>query len=1157
MKKLARYITVFLAALLLGTGVPVDIFAEERELPSEAEEKSYTAGADDIDNDELYRGYVESLLYPEQYAAWSVRNHLTGVNLSIYKSLKTQIAQIASGKTSSTVLYVPLEDAGLTKTKWTAKELGIETLVLDGEVTDEAWAALDEKIGIDLAAIINTLLADCPYELYWFDKTEPTYGPGYSVYPSDTELELATGFDFSFPVAEAYAADTYEFDTAKITGVEAAVANAQEIVAAYSNCTDYEKVNGYRTAICELVSYDQDALDKTVSYGDPWQVIHVFDEDAGTNVVCEGYAKAFQYLCDSSTFEHESVNCISVTGIMSGGIGSGAHMWNVLTMDDEKNYLVDITNCDAGTIGEEDQLFLKGYKSGDVESGYTYSCIGGDVRFVYDSDSFSIYNSSELELTKESYTPVEIIPTTGTCGTNAVWTFDGDHTLTISGTGAIADYTNTVDEKIWNAYQDQITKLVIGDGITEIGAYAFGDLSSLKEAIIPFTVENIGTEALSSTVTLTVYDNSYGRRFADTNHFAWISQGLYSLEWSNEEVHHKMAYHLLTEFLKEHNNTYKRSIGNRVMTAEYMEDEVALTYIQQLQENKYYQIYFELDDTGVKNKTYRMEERVDESLDHSFYCTLTADPSEIGQENHFIWNYYPGISYGYNSAQEETDIGTANAQLGAALSDFSVNLFPDMGLNVRDFGFVNVNKESSIHARVEKGAVDAGCDTEGKYADVTCSVCGAFQKGTAIPVKGHSWDAGIVTQESTYTTEGIRVFTCANCYDEKTEKLPLKPRPSAPVLVKAASYSYNKIKLTWQTSQNAEGYMIYRKVPGASWSKIGEVTGETTTSYIDTNLVTNKTYVYTVRGYYTADGKKTATAYDTTGVSAKAVPNKSAITSTENKMPGDLTISWKKISGANGYRLYRIEDDGSYTMVAQIANGSTLSYTESGLTTGETYRYRVRAYRTVSGKPVFGAYSAIVTVDCSNTFVPEPILVKAASYSYNKIKITWNTVEGADGYRVYRKTEGSSWKSLKVIYGETVSSYIDTGAVTGTTYIYTVKAFHRDGEKPYWSSHDAKGVSAKAVPNKVTITKVNNAAAGKVTLTWKKVSGAGGYRIYYVTEDGKYHRIKQISSGSTLTYTHSGLKKGDTYKYRIRAYRIVNGKMIFGAYSAAKTATVK
>ena len=112
----------------------------------------------------------------------------------------------------------------------------------------------------------------------------------------------------------------------------------------------------FRDEICELVSYNAAAAGEsyTDGYGDPWQLIYVFDGDDSTNVVCEGYAKAFQYLCDLS-----GLTCYTVTGAMAGGTGEGPHMWNIVTLGDE-NYLVDVTNSDAGTVGQNGGLFLAG-----------------------------------------------------------------------------------------------------------------------------------------------------------------------------------------------------------------------------------------------------------------------------------------------------------------------------------------------------------------------------------------------------------------------------------------------------------------------------------------------------------------------------------------------------------------------------------------------------------------------------------------------------------------------------------------------------------------------------------------------------------------------------------------------------------------------------
>ena len=142
------------------------------------------------------------------------------------------------------------------------------------------------------------------------------------------------------------------------TAIKAAE-RAQEIVNKYADSSDFEKLDAYRQEICNLTSYNHEAADNpAVKYGNPWQLIWVFDGVEETSVVCEGYAKAFQYLCDLTDFQNSNVACYTVTGIMEGGTGAGGHMWNIVTMDDGKNYLVDITNCDTGSIGAEDKLFL-------------------------------------------------------------------------------------------------------------------------------------------------------------------------------------------------------------------------------------------------------------------------------------------------------------------------------------------------------------------------------------------------------------------------------------------------------------------------------------------------------------------------------------------------------------------------------------------------------------------------------------------------------------------------------------------------------------------------------------------------------------------------------------------------------------------------------
>ena len=178
------------------------------------------------------------------------------------------------------------------------------------------------------------------------------------------------------------------------------LSNAKAIVKANASKPEYQRVYAYKDKICELTSYNQSAASKSTPYGNPWQLVWVFDGNPSTTVVCEGYSKAFQYLCDLSNFS--SIRAYSVTGTMIGATGAGPHMWNIIHMDDNKNYLVDVTNVDESTIGNPDKLFLKGYTS---QSGNKYNFKIGSrtISYQYKSQTTEYYTSTELAISNTDY----------------------------------------------------------------------------------------------------------------------------------------------------------------------------------------------------------------------------------------------------------------------------------------------------------------------------------------------------------------------------------------------------------------------------------------------------------------------------------------------------------------------------------------------------------------------------------------------------------------------------------------------------------------------------------------------------------------------------------------------------------------------------------
>ena len=401
-----RTLSLALAALMVltlgpGQAFPGTVYAEEssgydspdNELTAAGEGQTYVPDASGIpDPDELFAGYAMQVFYGDSGISL-LSNYgeaaLDDYNLFLYRELKDRIKDIAANGGSTEFTVTLDEPITWESTAATSEALGLEAA--------EAF----QNAGINFSILLECLLADCPYELYWFDKTEGM-GSGYSSSASGGTGSISE-LTFTMAVVPAYQASASgNVDPAKAGAAAAAAQTARQIAADHANESDYAKMLAFKNEICRLVDYNHDAAaaDYEGGFGDPWQLIYVFDNDPDTKVVCEGYSKAFQYLCDLS-----GLTCYTVTGTMTGGTGAGGHMWNIVTLGG-KNYLVDVTNSDAGTAGQDGGLFLAGYDTGSWDSQYSFNLGSSNViSYAYDTDQSSLYGERILTLAQQDYDP--------------------------------------------------------------------------------------------------------------------------------------------------------------------------------------------------------------------------------------------------------------------------------------------------------------------------------------------------------------------------------------------------------------------------------------------------------------------------------------------------------------------------------------------------------------------------------------------------------------------------------------------------------------------------------------------------------------------------------------------------------------------------------
>ena len=380
MSLLKKIITVMLIATMI---LSMSSFAVSA-LTEETAEQDLTLSQDIPEedslpsSDEMLMGYLEKDIYPPiSLFGRSAYDLLNEYEKILYNKIKENIIKIANGEKTSTAIEIT---SGLDDFRWTTEELGVSQLISGGKITDAANTAISNAIKsmITTGDIMRALMTDVPCELFWFDKTEGMQ-TSYASYAQNSEAWV-TKFIFYFDVSSDFAGNSsYTTNTTRISAINTAKNTAQGIVDSYEDKTDIEKLTAYKEKICELTDYYSGNING-IAYGNPWQLIWVFDNDPATDVVCEGYSKAFKYLCDLSEFS-SSVYCYLVTGNMYTQNVSGPHMWNIVEIGG-KNYLVDLTNSDSGSIGQEGQLFMVGVIT---SYGGAVNQISGVATYEYDS----------------------------------------------------------------------------------------------------------------------------------------------------------------------------------------------------------------------------------------------------------------------------------------------------------------------------------------------------------------------------------------------------------------------------------------------------------------------------------------------------------------------------------------------------------------------------------------------------------------------------------------------------------------------------------------------------------------------------------------------------------------------------------------------------
>ena len=384
-------------------------------------------------------------------------------------------------------------------------------------------------------------------------------------------------------------------------------------------------------------------------------------------------------------------------------------------------------------------------------------------------------------------------------------------------------------------------------------------------------------------------------------------------------------------------------------------------------------------------------------------------------------------------------------------------------------------------------------------------------------VKSYAKSDGVTYWASSYKTVDARTLGAP----EKPAKVTAKKNDSVVIL-------------SWDECLNATGYKVYQSVSG-KWKVIGDVAD---TSFAVENLSADTSYKFAVKPYLVADGVTyNAKSYTTLSVKTE----KADVLNFHNQCSYDTWASlyWNESSSADGYEIYK-KVDGEWQLIEKENKYITGTYVHN-LEIATTYEFAIRSFIKNGDKVYWSNYSAItVTTSFDKPEAPSIALEADTVTAY------WNDDNYVDGYRIYIKEKGGSWQKVKDVKQGVEECQI-TDLKANTTYYVALKAYAKTSTGTKWSALSSSRTIIVGDYTKTSITSAEATAEG-VTLSWVRVPGATGYRIYNKVGT-KWTALKTVTS---TTYTLTGLESDTVYNLAVRAYKKVDGVTSWYDYSETK-----
>jgi hypothetical protein len=361
-------------------------------------------------------------------------------------------------------------------------------------------------------------------------------------------------------------------------------------------------------------------------------------------------------------------------------------------------------------------------------------------------------------------------------------------------------------------------------------------------------------------------------------------------------------------------------------------------------------------------------------------------------------------------------------------------------------------------------------------------------------------------------------------YSGEQNATTLSNGPVAPSGLTITTLQSNRVIIAWTDNSNNEtGFKIQRKGDTGAYVDVA-TTGANITTYNDFGLTDGTVYYYRVCATNAAGDS--AYSNEVNGITPLVIPTGLTATAISSSQ---INLSWTdNSSNESGYKIeHSPGDDLHFSEIATVAPNVT-AYTDTGLSEGTKYYYRVRASNAIT-------ISGYCSEKNATTFWNIPVAPSALTITTvqsNRIIIAWTDNSGNEtGFKIQRKGATGGYVDIRTTAAN-ITSYTDTTVTDGTLYYYRVCATNTAGDSAY--SNEASGTTALAKPTAATATAVSSS---QINLTWIDNSASEtAYRVERKrTATGTYSEIAQVGANQQSYSDTTGLDSNTKYYYRVRA----------------------